>query len=556
MNDALERLASDYWELWLETNPSQALMLGDHRYDDRFEDVSRAAEDDAISRLRHFAAAAEAIDPTDLTPDERVTREVLVFEAESQARLLETRQEELFVSHAIGPQAMLPVVVPQYPLTAPEHAAAMPDRFRGIARAFDDGTDRLRSGVAMGRTPIRSTTEKTIAQVDAYLESSLEGDPLLRLQAPPGWDGETAWREEMTRVVADEVRPAFQRWRDALVDEILEATRPDERPGLCWLDDGEESYAASLSRFTTTGMTPDEIHGMGLRQVESLAAEYRELGAEALGTSHLEEIFSRMRDDDALHFDSGPAIVEASERAMAKAKAAMGDWFGRLPEADCIVKETPTGPTAFYFRPAADGSRPGIFFVNTADPTRWGTYEIESMAYHEGIPGHHLQLAIAQELDHIPDFRKNAFIAAYAEGWGLYTERLADEMGLYSGPLERMGMLAFDSMRAGRLVVDTGMHAKGWSRQRAIDFLRDNSPLSVSTIEGEVDRYIAWPGQATSYMVGRLEIQRMRREAEDALGADFAIQGFHDTVLGSGLVPLGTLDRMVKDWVERVANGE
>jgi uncharacterized protein (DUF885 family) len=550
MNDALDRLAADYWDFMLEKNPTQALMLGDHRYDDRYEDLSREAEDRVIERLREFSAAAEAVDPTTLTPGERITREVLAFDASTQADLLATRQIELFVSHAIGMQAMIPVEVPQYPLTAPEHAEAMPDRFRAIARAFDDSAERLRSGVATGRIPIRSTAEKTVAQVDAQLRADVADDPLLRIQAPPDWDGEARWREELAAVVSDEVRPAIRRWRDAIADEVVPAARPDERPGLCWLDDGEESYAASLHRYTTTRLTPDEIHELGLAQVGSLAQEYRELGAEAIGTTDPDEVFSRLRDDPSLHFDSGPAIVAASERAMARAKAAMGDWFGRLPKADCIVKETPSGPTAFYFRPAADGSRPGIFFVNTADPTRWGTYEIESMAYHEGIPGHHLQLAISQELDDVPDFRKHAFMAAYAEGWGLYTERLADEMGLYTGPLERMGMLAFDSMRAGRLVVDTGMHAKGWSRQRAIDYLRDNSPLSLGTIESEVDRYIAWPGQATSYMVGRLEIQRMRREAERSLGADFDIKAFHDTVLGSGLVPLGTLDRMVQEWAQ------
>ena len=234
---------------------------------------------------------------------------------------------------------------------------------------------------------------------------------------------------------------------------------------------------------------------------------------------------------------------------MAKAKEAMGAWFGRLPKADCVVAETPTGPTAFYFPPATDGTRPGTFFVNTADPTRWGRFEIEAMAYHEGIPGHHLQLAIAQELENVPDFRKHAQVTVYAEGWGLYTERLADEMGLYGGSLERFGMLSADSMRAGRLVVDTGIHAKGWTRQQAIDYFLANSPMSQGTVEGEVDRYIGMPGQALSYMIGRLEINRMREEAAAAMGDRFDIKGFHDTVLGSGLVPMETLDRMVRDWV-------
>ena len=226
----------------------------------------------------------------------------------------------------------------------------------------------------------------------------------------------------------------------------------------------------------------------------------------------------------------------------------MGNWFGRLPKADCGVAETPSGPTAFYFPPATDGSRPGTFFVNTEDPTRWGRFEIEAMAYHEGIPGHHLQLAISQELENVPEFRKHAGVTVYAEGWGLYTERLADEMGLYSGPLERIGMLSADSMRAGRLVVDTGIHAKGWTRQQAIDYFLANSPMSLGTIEGEVDRYIAIPGQALAYMIGRLEIMRMRSEAQEHMGDRFDIKGFHDTVLSGGLVPMETLDRMVQDW--------
>ncbi|MEX2323001.1 MAG: DUF885 domain-containing protein [Acidimicrobiia bacterium] len=548
MNEALDRLARDYWEYILEEHPTQALMLGDHRYDGRFEDASRAAEDRAIGRSREFAAAAEAIDPGDLTDDERITREVLIFEASSRADVAATRLAEAYVSHTIGVQAMLPVELPQYPLTAPEHAAAMPERFHGIAAYFDAAADRLKDGVAAGRVPIASTALKTIAMTDELLAADGDGDPLVKLKAPEGWDGEAAWRAEMAQVAADVVRPALRRWRDVIADTVVPAGRSDDQPGLCHLPGGEVAYAATLYRYTTTDKQPQEIHDVGLAQIESLADEYRTLGAEVLGTSDLDEIFERLRDDPDLHFEDGPTIVAAAEAAMAKAKAAMGDWFGRLPVADCRVMETASGPTAFYFRPAADGSRPGIFFVNTAEPTRWHTFEIESMAYHEGIPGHHLQLAIAGELEGVPEFRKQAFIAAYGEGWGLYTERLADEMGLYSGPLERIGMLSADSMRAGRLVVDTGIHAMGWTRQQAIDYFRKNSPMTLTTTENEVDRYISYPGQATSYMIGRLEIQRMRRQAEEALGDRFTIKGFHDTVLSSGLVPLGTLDRMVSDW--------
>lgn len=550
MHAALDKLARDYWDFCLEENPTQALMLGDHRHDAEFEKASRAAEDRAIARHRQFAAAAEAIDPAELDADEQITRDVLLFEASTRAEIAEQRFATHAVSHAVGVQAMLPVSIPQYPLTSPAHAEAMPGRYTAMAEFFDDAADRLREGVAAGLTPIASTARKTVAAVDAMLAAAASGDdPLLRLRTPEGWDGAAAWKAEMERIASDTLRPAIRRWRDTIADEVVPSGRPDDRPGLCHLPGGDSAYSATLRRFTTTAMTADEIHAVGLDQIASLAEEYRVLGEEVLGTTDLAEIFTRLRDDPSLHFEDGPAVVAASETALAKAKAVMGDWFGRLPKTDCMVMETASGPTAFYFRPAADGSRPGIFFVNTADPTRWGRYEIESMAFHEGIPGHHLQLGISGELTDVPEFRKQALISGYAEGWGLYSERLADEMGLYGSPLDRIGMLSADSMRAGRLVVDTGIHAMGWTRQQAIDYFRDNSPMTLTTIENEVDRYIAVPGQATSYMIGRLEIQRMRREAEEALGETFDIKGFHDTVLGSGLVPLGTLDRMVSDWV-------
>jgi uncharacterized protein (DUF885 family) len=227
----------------------------------------------------------------------------------------------------------------------------------------------------------------------------------------------------------------------------------------------------------------------------------------------------------------------------------MGDWFGILPRADCDVEATNNGALAYYFPPPQDGSRGAVFFMNTGVPSDWGRYQIEATAYHEGIPGHHLQIAIASELEGIPEFRKRAFLAAYGEGWGLYTERLADEMGLYSTPMDRVGMLCADSMRACRLVVDTGMHALGWSRQQAIDYMVANSPMREGQVRAEIDRYVTSPGQALAYMIGRLEIQRIRAEAEAALGDRFDIRAFHDTVVGSGCMPLPTLERHVRDWV-------
>jgi uncharacterized protein (DUF885 family) len=331
-----------------------------------------------------------------------------------------------------------------------------------------------------------------------------------------------------------------------LRDEVLPRARPDDQVGLRNVPDGESAYGAALRYFTTTTKSAQEIHELGLSVVAQLADEYRALGPEVAGTDDLGQIFEAMRTDPALHFTRGEELVEASEVAMQRAWDAMPEWFEVLPQAPCGVQATTTGAKAFYFPPASDGSRGGTFFINVDDPESWGTFELESMAFHEGIPGHHLQLAIASELTGVPEFRKHIHNSAYAEGWGLYTERLADEMGLYSGPVDRIGMLAADSMRACRLVVDTGMHALGWSRSQAVDYMVDNSPLRASMCQPEVDRYVVSPGQACSYMVGRVEIQRMRAEAEQRQGADFDVKRFHSAVLDSGSLPLRVLDTVVR----------
>jgi uncharacterized protein (DUF885 family) len=549
VNDDLAHLADEYWEYGLEYEPTDALMLGDHRYDTRMEDVSRQAEDAHIARLRDFAAKAAAVDPAGLTADGRVTREVLMFLATADADFAAQRLVEVAVNPAIGVQEMLPVAVGQFPLGEAQHAEDVLAKYREMGRMFGQYAERVREGLAAGRTAVDLHIDRTVARLDAWLASPVDTDPLLAVPAPPVFDdaAEAAWRRRLAGVIAEHVRPGLARYRDAIA-ATRGAARSAERPGLCSLPGGDEAYAAAVRRYVTLDRDPEEVHRVGLAQIERLTAEYRELGGEVLGTTDLAEIFEALRSDPALHFTEGPAVVAAADAALAKAQAAMGDWFGRLPRAGCRVAETPSGPIAFYFPPAADGSRPGTFFVNTSDPANWGTFQIESMAFHEGIPGHHLQLAIAQELPDVPQFRRHAFISAYGEGWGLYTERLADEMGLYGGPLDRIGMLWGDSMRACRLVVDTGMHALGWSRRQAIDYVSANSPMAVGQIEAEIDRYIGMPGQALSYMLGRIEVQRLRFEAEEAMGDRFDIKGFHDVLLGSGVVPLETLGRLVREW--------
>lgn len=544
----LEQLATAFWRYHLETEPTEGHLLGDYTYAGFFEDATRAAEDRRIEALRTFASDAWAIEPGDLDDQQRLTRLVLEATATAEADRLQTRLLDIDVDPVFGPQVGIPVVLGMCGLPTPAVAEAMVEKLHGIGRYFGELADRLDEGRAAGRTPMRFAVDAALAQLDAALAAPLDADPVLTAVPSPPEGVAADWWERVAGAVADAVRPGMARYREAIARAAADpdGARPDDRAGLCWVPDGERAYAALLRYSTTTTLSAQQIHDIGLQQVDQLAEEYRALGPEVVGSSDLATIFEALRTDPALHFTRAEDLVSASEVALARAWEALPAWFETLPQAPCAVGSTTTGAKAYYFPPAADGSRGGTFFVNVDDPTSWGTFELESMAFHEGVPGHHLQLAIAGELDGVPEFRKHLHHQAYAEGWGLYTERLADEMGLYSGPVDRMGMLAADSMRACRLVVDTGMHALGWSRQQAVDYMLANTPLTLGMVQPEIDRYLGNPGQATSYMVGRLELLRMRAEAQARQGDAFDVRAFHTAVLDSGSMPLGVLDEVVQ----------
>jgi uncharacterized protein (DUF885 family) len=543
--DDLAALSDEFWAGHLAARPTEAHLLGHYPTTGRYEDASRAAEDAEIARLRDVARRAEAVDTADLDDTARTTRAVLVSQTRAHANLLEARLAEVSADPIFGPQDNLPLILGMLTLPDAQIADAMPGVLAGAGQWFVDIAGRHRDGIARGWAPAEFAVTGTIRQIDAALARPLDEDPIVRALRPPEGIDVEAWRGRLARAVETALRPGLATYRDVLRDEVLPHARPDDRCGLSHLDGGDDAYARTLRYFTTTELTAQQIHDIGVAQIESLAAEYRALGREALGTSDLQEIFDRMRDDPALHFSSGEQLVTASRTALARAWAAMSDWFEVLPQAPCAVEGTTTGAKAFYFPPATDGSRGGTFFVNVTDPTAWGTFELEAMAFHEGVPGHHLQIAIASELGDVPEFRRHLHNSAYSEGWGLYTERLSDEMGLYSGPVERLGMLSADSMRASRLVVDTGLHALGWSRERAVQFMLDSSPLSAGVVRPEIDRYVVSPGQATSYMIGRLEVQRLRREAEERQADRFDVREFHSAVLDSGSLPLDVLEQVV-----------
>jgi len=556
LNTELAGLADEYWQYVLETNPTEAHYLGHYDRVGEYEDASREAEDVQIARYRSIAERASDVDERSLSSGDKTTREALVYYAGTHASILETRMAEFGVDPIFGFQASTHMLVPRLTIDSAETADAMLDKYRGMARYVDQSTERLREGLANRRVNANFGVTSTIEQLDAWLATPIEDDTMLKAALPESMsDNEIeAWKSKAGAVVNDSLRPALQRQRDFLANELEPHARADERAGLFALSDGDLVYSRLIEKYTTIPMQPGEIHEIGLQKIADLEDEYRQYGPDALGTDNVQEIFNLLRTDESLLHSSGEEIIAQCKVAFDKARDEMPNWFGRFPDSDCGIEETTHGAIAYYFPPAEDGSRQGAFFMNTSDPTAWGRAEVEATAYHEGIPGHHMQIAIAQEMgDALPDFRRNEYISAYGEGWGLYTERLAQEMGLYSGPLDLIGMLQADSMRACRLVVDTGMHALGWTRQQGIDYMWENSPLSMQQIVGEIDRYLSSPGQAVSYMMGRIEIDRIRADAEARLGHRFDIKGFHDVILGSGCVPLPTLERIVSEWVESVS---
>ena len=551
----LRDLADRYWEARMEASPLFATFLGDHRFDDRVDDLSAEADAGHRATWAGFLAEAEAIDPAGLDETDRVTRRLLADELADAIELIDVRFVELTSDQMQGIHADLLTMAGQLRAPEPEHAAMALTRVQAIGTMLDQAADRFRAGLAAGRTPARVCIDRSLRQVDGYLASPLEQDPFANLSGPTDWDGEAAWRAELQAAVTDHLRPALARYRGVLAEELLPVARPDEQAGLHWLADGPDLYRTLIRIHTGLPLTAEELHAIGMEEVtEVLPAQYRVLGRRAFGTDDLGEIFDHLLNDVDLRYTDADEIVDHARRCLDEATAAMGDWFGIVPEAPCVLTPIPDylaadSAAAYYTPPAPDGSRPGEYHVNLLDPTTKGRAETASIAFHEAIPGHHLQLAIATERTDLPAFRRLSWgHTAYVEGWALYSERLAEEMNLYRTDVDRLGMLAGDSWRACRLVVDTGLHALGWSRQQAIDFMVEHAPVNHDEIETEIDRYIGMPAQALAYKVGQREILRLRAAAEARLGTEFSLPGFHDVVLGAATVSLPVLAERVDAW--------
>lgn len=549
-------LADEYWEAQLRVSPTYATFLGDRRFDTEIEDVSLAADAAQEARWLDLRTRLRALPEPDQLSD-RVTRDLLAETLDDALGHLALRTTEMAYDQMDGLHAGLLTAAPQLNAPTPDNARDLVERHRKVDQLLDGALTRFRAGLDAGRSPARLVLDRALNQVDAYLASPLDDDPFTTFDGPEGWEGEDAWRSELRAAATDVIRPAFDRYGAVLRDELLPEARGDDEPGLGHIAGGEELYRFLVRSHTGLDLDPAAIHQIGVEEVAHLDEAIAEVGARLYATSDRAEIFHRLRTDPDLRYDPTrpEEPLDDARRCVETAGAAMGAWFGRLPQSPCEVKAVPEGlaadaPAAYYFPPAADGSRPGAYFVNTHDLGERNRYDTASVAFHEAMPGHHLQLAIASELSELPAFQRFSFgHTAFVEGWALYTERLADEMGLYATDLDRLGMLVNDAWRACRLVVDTGLHALGWTRQQAIDHMVAHMPVGVEEITVEVDRYVAIPGQALSYKIGQREILRLRAAATEALGDRFDIAGFHDAVLGSSTVSLPVLGAIVEDWI-------
>ena len=547
----IDEIATRLWEGFLHLSPTTATIYGDDRYDDQLEDPGPAGRAAMRALFEDASREAQAIAEGGLPVEDRITRDMLriiagiISEADDLA-FHEIRE----VDQIDNPMTGMAQLAQFQPADSPERLERWLARLRAYGPYVDARIQVMRDGVASGRTPARIVAERLIGQLRPTAALSAD-EAVMTVMSRVASDAD---RARVAAVVRDVVLPADRRYLEVLEREVLPASR--EQPGLISAPDGEALYRHAIRSWTTLDMDPRDIHQVGLDELAMIDEERRTIAAAEGFGDDVAAYRLALADDLANRAPTQDALVARANEDIARAAAVAPTVFGRLPRASCEVRpveafKEQNAPFAYYFPPAVDGSRPGTYYVNTYDlPSR--TYsKLASTTYHEAIPGHHFQISLEMEQPSLNVFRRlGARLAggAYVEGWGLYSERLADELGLYRNAAERFGMLEAQAWRASRLIVDSGMHGLGWSRQQSVDWLLATG-LSDTDANIETDRYIAWPGQALTYMTGMREIRRLRRELEARDGDRFDLKRFHDELIGHGSLPLATLARELPLWV-------
>ena len=557
----LHDLLSEQWEYTLRTSPEFASIIGDKRYNDKLSDFSQAAIDNNLQQSRVFLQKFEAIDTTGFPEQEKLNPDLMVRNLREQLEGAKFKEWEMPVNQFSGIHIDAPQLVTSLSFSTVKDYEDYISRLKQFPRAFDETMIQMRKGMKDGLMPPKILLVQVADQTESIAKQKPEDTPFAQptnnfpkeFSAP---DRERL-RASVLAAIANQVLPTYKSFLSFVRDDYAPKGRTEI--GIWSLPLGTERYAFAVRLQTTTDMQPEEIHQLGLREVARLEAEETAI-AKQLGFNDLKSFKASLKTNPAVHAKSRQQILDEYRVYTDQMWKRLPEMFGRLPKAKLEIlpvesfreKEASTS----YNQGTPDGSRPGHVFVNTYDYENQLTINNEDTAYHEGVPGHHMQISIAQELQGLPPFRQQAGYTAYVEGWALYCELLGKEMGFYQNQYNNYGRLDDEMWRACRLVVDTGIHYKKWTREQVVQFLRDHSSQNEAYFQSETDRYIAWPGQALAYKIGQLTILRLRDKARTQLGPKFDIRAFHDELLGAGALPLDVLEQRIDSWIQRVKSGD
>ncbi len=553
---ALSDLFAQIWEDHLRTSPEFASSIGDKRWNDQLSDYSVDAYNVQLARGREYLTKLAQIDTTGLSDQEILSADLMARQLVEQQEESQFKPWEMPVNQFSGLHLSLPQLVPRLSFTNEKDYDDYIARLKKVPLAFQQITDNMLTGIDDHRVPPKYLLEKVLVQVNALLaqkpEDSPFARPLKKFPASISAADQKTIHDEVIAAITRQVDPAYQRFAKFLSAVYIPAGRTD--PGVWSLPDGDKYYAFRVKQSTTTDLTPAQIHQIGIDEVAKDEADMLVI-AKKLGYADIASLRAAMVANPKLHPTSREALLAVYRADLDQMRPKLPQLFARLPKAPLVVAAVPEfmekdQAPAYYEPGTPDGSRPGTVFVNTYDFAHRSLANVESIAYHEGLPGHHLQISIAQELTGLPDFRRYLHYTAYTEGWGLYAEHLGKDIGLYQDPYSDFGRLEADDFRGIRLVVDTGVHSDHWTRQQMVDYFHAHSGLDDATVNAECDRYIAWPAQALGYKIGQLKILELRARAEQALGPHFDLRAFHDQVIDSGALPLDVLDARINAWIQ------
>jgi uncharacterized protein (DUF885 family) len=554
---ALTDLLDEQWEYRLRTSPIYASFLGDKRWNDGLDDISEEAIEKDLLETKKFLARFEAIDTTGFPEQEALNKTLMVHDLQLQIEGAQFKPWEMPVSQQSGAQIELPDLVNVLSFESVKDYEDYISRLGQIPRYLDQTVVQMRKGINDGLMPPRYLLEKVVKQCDELASQSPDkspfAEPFSKFPASISESDQKRLREAGIAAIQKSVLPAYVRFTAFVRDEYAPKGRTE--PGIWSLPDGAARYRFQIRKMTTTDLTPEQIHQIGLQQVDQTETEMLAL-AHKLGFIDLASLNDHIKNDRSFYATSGQQLLDLYQNYVNGMEPELPKLFGLLPKAKLAAipmeaARSKDGVPADYTPGTADGSRPGHINVNEWDPEHRLVLNVEAIAYHEGIPGHHLQLSLAQELRDQPSFRKYEDYTAFVEGWALYSERLGKEVGRYQDPYSDYGRLENEMWRAIRLVVDTGVHEQHWSREQMVAYFHRYTAMDEPNVQSEVDRYIAWPAQALAYKLGQLEILKLRQYAKDELGGKFDIRSFHDEVLDGGALPLEVLDQRVHDWVAK-----